>query len=171
MLSTSYLEKGSTVPLRSVLAKPHAGWGEDSQDSRTRLWECNEQKKEGASVAVRLGVVNVVLNTEEIKNKNDIRRQSFDSRRVAVQIGFTNEPTVLAKMCHAEKFDYRSNSPKGAVIRATKSFNSSSNIVALQVLEQMLLVLPPCAQQISLMQRVERASTSCNKVAQQNLGW
>ena len=33
-------------------------------------------------------------------------------------------------------------------MRATKSCNSSRNIVALQVAERMLLVLPPCAQQM-----------------------
>ena len=35
---------------------------------------------------------------------------------------------------------------KDTVIRGTKSCNSSRNIVALQVTERMLLVLPPCAQ-------------------------
>ena len=39
---------------------------------------------------------------------------------------------------------------RGTVIWATKSCNSSRNIVALQVAERMLPVLPPCAQQIVL---------------------
>ena len=56
---------------------------------------------------------------------------------------------------------------KVAVIRATKSRNSSLNVVALQVAERMLRVLQPRAQKLSLLQRVEtaslRATKSCNK--------
>ena len=52
-----------------------------------------------------------------------------------------------------------------------RACSSSRNIVALQVTERMLLVLrTPRATQMFLLQRVERDSTSCNKVAQQNIG-